>query len=589
MLNNFHSKKKQFLKYSYCLFFVIAATILLQSCNKKKTENREKHNNNKKLEQLIQKGDSLYDISNTEGAIVYLKKAVELFDSKTDKPEHYVRALTLLSNIQQNYGDYYGSEETITKTFPYLKKIKDTKYESTVYSIIATNYYFNYDSKNSLLYHKKALKISKRPFKKYMVKCSLAFLKIQENKYEEAATILIPLAAKKIKHETNAILTEAQYSMVLGNLGYCYIQLKNPNALKYLERSLEIDLKLKDEYSLISTYNSFSLYYEKINPELSKKYKLKAYYSACKANNASAKSNTLAELMKVSKGKDLRKFSDAYITIIDSIIAGRKKAKNQSFAIKYNFNNDKEENLELKSHQTHNKLLLERQKSRSIVSYVIITFTVCSILFLSLYLTLNGKKEKNEAIYKSESRISKKLDNELANDVYHTILFANKAHLEQAENKEKLLNNLEAIYSRTRNISKENSHIVTDKNYAFYLKEMIASFKTYDVNILSNGLDNIAWNKIDRNKKIIVYRVIQELFSNMKKHSNATLSSITFKIIEKNILVNYSDNGDGIEDGRIILKKGLQNVENRIKTINGTVNFDINSEKGFKISFTFPL
>ena len=186
-------------------------------------------------------------------------------------------------------------------------------------------------------------------------------------------------------------------------------------------------------------------------------------------------------------------------------------------------------------------------------------------------------------------RISKKLHDELANDVYETLQFVTHKDLELDTNKDQLLNNLEIMYSRTRNISKENSQIATDENYPFALREMIAEFKTPDIHILLNGFDLISWNKIQKNKKIILYRVLQELFYNLKKHSNATLVSVTFKINDKNISVDYNDNGTRNENSSIIFKNGLANVENRIKTINGTITFDNNSKKGFKLSFSFPL
>jgi signal transduction histidine kinase len=211
------------------------------------------------------------------------------------------------------------------------------------------------------------------------------------------------------------------------------------------------------------------------------------------------------------------------------------------------------------------------------------------ILFLYFHLTSKGKKEKNVAIFNSEIRISKKLHDELANDVYQTIAFAETRDLEKDDNKEKLLNNLDTIYFRTRNISKENSNISTDKNYPQELKEMISDHKSPEINILTNGFDTIRWNEIGKNKKIILYRVLQEFFMNMKKHSQATLVSVTFKIKDSNMTVIYIDNGIGASNNTLIFKNGLQNVENRIKTINGTLIFDNNSDKGFKLSFTFPV
>jgi len=85
------------------------------------------------------------------------------------------------------------------------------------------------------------------------------------------------------------------------------------------------------------------------------------------------------------------------------------------------------------------------------------------------------------------------------------------------------------------------------------------------------------------------YKTINESLKTMKKHNNATLIILLFKIINKNIEISYKDNGAENHNNMIFLKNSLQNVENRIKTINLTLNFDLNIEKGYKLSFTFPL
>jgi signal transduction histidine kinase len=80
-------------------------------------------------------------------------------------------------------------------------------------------------------------------------------------------------------------------------------------------------------------------------------------------------------------------------------------------------------------------------------------------------------------------------------------------------------------------------------------------------------------------KKITLYRVLQELMTNMKKHSNATLVALTFNHAKKKITVEYSDNGVGCTIKKHV---GLQNAENRIKTIKGTIIFDSQTNQGFK-------
>jgi glucose-6-phosphate-specific signal transduction histidine kinase len=167
--------------------------------------------------------------------------------------------------------------------------------------------------------------------------------------------------------------------------------------------------------------------------------------------------------------------------------------------------------------------------------------------------------------------------------------FAETHTLDDANNKETLLHTLDTIYKRTRNISKENSIIDTGKDFDSHLKEMMVNFSSNEVNVLINGMDSVPFSSMEDHKKIILYRVLQELLVNMKKHSQCSVVVISFQKTEGKIQINYSDNGIGITANQIILKNGLLNVENRIIAINGKLTFDTSSSKGFKASFNIPV
>ena len=73
----------------------------------------------------------------------------------------------------------------------------------------------------------------------------------------------------------------------------------------------------------------------------------------------------------------------------------------------------------------------------------------------------------------------------------------------------------------------------------------------------------------------------------MKKHSHCSLVVIRFEIHKNNLEISYSDNGIGCLE-LLNLKKGLQNAENRILAINGNINFESESNKGFKVKMVIP-
>ena len=165
--------------------------------------------------------------------------------------------------------------------------------------------------------------------------------------------------------------------------------------------------------------------------------------------------------------------------------------------------------------------------------------------------------------------------------------FAETQDLENPEKKEVLLENLDAIYGKARDISRSNSAIPTDEKFEAILQDLINSFNSETVNVILKNSPPLDWNKVNPSAKNAIYRVLQELMVNMKKHSDANLVLLAFSSSSKGIEIKYSDNGKGIASNDFT-KKGLQNAENRILAIQGTLTFDSEPEKGFRAKLIIP-
>ena len=193
------------------------------------------------------------------------------------------------------------------------------------------------------------------------------------------------------------------------------------------------------------------------------------------------------------------------------------------------------------------------------------------------------KRERLEQIYATEKRISKKVHDELANDIYGVM--TNLQHMTAVKN-EDLLDTLENIYGKTRDISHETGDVQT-KNFHLEMKKLLAQYQSDLTTIAVKGLDEGLWKNIVAYKKIAVYRVVNELMVNMKKHSGASLVSLHFERAQQRIKINYIDNGKGMPDS-LKKKNGLVSVENRIHSIDGKFIFDSEFKKGVKFNIIFP-
>ncbi|WP_238160905.1 tetratricopeptide repeat-containing sensor histidine kinase [Flavobacterium cupreum] len=489
-----------------------------------------------------------------------------------------------MAEIQQNQDDFIGSENTVKEALPFLSSTKNSIYKWNIHTISGNNYInlYNYDC--AFYSFNKTLHLKTDETRKLKAKSNIASVLIKQRKYNEALDILLSLSLNRIiQHHPE------YYSKILDKIGFCYFKLEDKDALSYYTKSLAIKSKLKNDSELGKTYYYLAEYYQKVNPALSLKYANLSYEKYTITNCIDNRLRTLALLIKNSPDSELKRNSMTYVALTDSVFEIKQKAKNLFARIKYDSKKEKEENLKLKSQKIKNELQLARQETRNIISYIIIILALVFIIILYFYLNSKSKREKLKATYHSETSISKKLHDELANDVYHAMVFAENTDLSKPENKKQLLDNLDTIYSRSGDISKEKYPISTDKDYLIALKQMISGFYTSNINVLLNGLDTIVWNEIEKTQKITIYRTVQELLVNMKKHSKATLVVITFQENNNNISIDYTDNGQGIDLKKIVVKNGLHNVENRISAVKGSIAIESNPEKGFKVFIKFPL
>jgi signal transduction histidine kinase len=127
--------------------------------------------------------------------------------------------------------------------------------------------------------------------------------------------------------------------------------------------------------------------------------------------------------------------------------------------------------------------------------------------------------------------------------------------------------------------------VETGNNFENYFRELVASYNSDYCKIILKDLSSLGLNSLITEKQIVIYRVFNELFVNMRKHSKANLVVVSCKKANKFLEINYADNGVGFKNNKAILKNGLKNMETRIKSINGTINFE--SNKGCKIKIRF--
>lgn len=560
-------------------FFCLFVFFSFLSCQKKTDILVKTEPNKNKAKLLQEKAQNLFLKSNYNSAFYYFNKSKVLFEASKDSANIVFNSIQM-ANIQQINGDYYGSKETLTEALPYTKN--DNNY------IVAINNFFGIADKelsiydDAIFYYKKAINDAADSISKQSPLNNIAVVYIKQKKYDKAIEILESILNKNILEKKASLKSKYR---VMDNLGFAYFKKGlNDKGLQLMTESLELRKQIGDSYGSIESYFHLAEFYSKTDIQKSNEYAKNAYEIATKFNSVDERLKALSFLISNGSGT---KYAQQYISINDSIIKIRNNFKNKFAKIKYDSKKEKEENQKLRLEKAENQLSLQEAKYQRMFFIIGIVSLFFLLLYLRKFYQNRNRIEKIKTAYDTETRIAKDIHDELANDVFNTITFTQTQPLEIQNTKETLIQKLDHIYVRVRGISRENNDIDTKANYAVNLKEMLSTYNTNETNVIINSIEKVNWDLVDEIKKVTIYRVLQELMVNMKKHSQASIVVVKFDSNGKTIFIDYTDNGKGAEKLKII-KNGLQNMENRILAIKGTITFDTEPDKGFKAKITTP-
>lgn len=563
-------------------FFYFLIFLFLFSCQEKKTITINKKTIQQEALNLRDTADINYEKQNLNTAFYQFNKSKTLFESVKDSA-NITYVLIQMAFIQQMNGDYYGSKETVTEALPYtsnnLKKFKFTPVINNILGIADKELSLYNDA---LMYYKKSIETYEDPIDKQSILGNIAALYLHQKKYNQAIFILEYLSKEKNKQY------KTDNPRVWDNLGYAYFKKgMNEKGLSLMNKGLQLNKDSKDTYASIESYLHLADYYSKKDLQKSDENAHSAYTIATKLNSVDERLEALQILISNDNSPKTNKYIQHYFSLNDSIIKVRNNFKNKFAKIKYDSQKEKDENEKLRLEKAENQLSLQRDKYLKIVFAIVFVFLLILILILIRYFRNKNKAIEFKTSYNTETRIAKKIHDELANDVFQVIAFTESQPLDKERTKEDLLQKLDDIYGRVRGISKENNRIDTGAHFTKSIKDMLSTYQTNARNVMVTNLESIDWEHIDDVKKITISRILQELMVNMKKHSHANLVVLKFESDQKSIFINYMDNGVGCENDKIS-KNGLTNMESRIFAVKGTIEFDTQPDKGFRARIAMP-
>lgn len=131
-----------------------------------------------------------------------------------------------------------------------------------------------------------------------------------------------------------------------------------------------------------------------------------------------------------------------------------------------------------------------------------------------------------------------------------------------------------------------------DLGLKFAFEQMLEKFNDNRVYEIKHDIDDVSCD----NEIILVgiYRVVQECFNNIKKHSGADKIFFSCKSHDDLCIIDIEDNGEGFTKEEVEYKQdnkhfGISVMEERICLLGGTIGIDSIKEKGTHIHIEVPL
>ncbi|MEP6675784.1 MAG: ATP-binding protein [Ferruginibacter sp.] len=97
--------------------------------------------------------------------------------------------------------------------------------------------------------------------------------------------------------------------------------------------------------------------------------------------------------------------------------------------------------------------------------------------------------------------------------------------------------------------------------------------------------------KLDPQKEMLIFRIIQEAIHNCVKHAEASKINVGMNYDPNYLSINITDNGKGFDINNLQASQkgvGLKSMQNRAVLINASISIDSVSGKGASIIFSLP-
>lgn len=506
------------------------------------------------------------------------------------------RRLLSISNLQREVKDYLGSEISSIEALKYLEPLKSYKYLESIYNNLGLVSQDLNNPIDAFLNYQKALNTNKKT--KTTERKSATYLYIinnigllyqNQNEHQKA----IEYFKKGLSKDNIKQKHPSQYTFLLENLAYSnYMLGKKENTLNQYQEVLAIREGNNNLSNASITHINLSNYYKDLKQNRKAKYHSnQALKYAKQTHNNKKWLEALQNLSELTSGKQSKQYLQEYITLNDSLFQKERLLKNQFAKIRYETDKKEKENTVLKTDNEKKQAEITYQKQQKTIGWLaaasgILLFGLSVMFYFQRKrkLLFQAQLERVQAREHERQQIAKSLHDEVAGDLRLLHQKLEKSNLLEEAKK------LDTVKDNVRNLSHQLSSVSFDKvSFKDQIINLVSDYFELDFRITVTGLQEYEWEPINDVIKRLLYLSTRESIQNSKKYAEASKLTINFNLEKKYVHLNITDNGIGFDTN--ISKKGigLQNLQERVEELNGTLNIDSEVGNGTKTNIQIPL
>ncbi len=335
------------------------------------------------------------------------------------------------------------------------------------------------------------------------------------------------------------------------HLGELYVKMKRyQEAYDYTKRSHQLAIELKISEDIL--------------------YAHKQYYEIYKNWNMPSKAYQFVDSIAYWKDSLARKSTN------EILLDSQQKYKNKNLKHQLSSSQSKVQLLELKSKQTR-------------LNYYIGLLMLAGILSLGYYFLrrkqflklIQKEEEVSELMIQQVEDYKQSIASSLHDDLGQSLAILKNSLQDSATEIE--LKYLEESIMKLRALSTSMYPAVLDLNgLENAISDMVKRLNQLNKTYFSSDINGLEV-RLNVRKKLLVYRLIQEGFNNVLKHTNAKSAAVSYNTATGILLIR--DNGQGISDKHII-GIGLRSMKINARLLDA--QFVVNNKNGTSLQFILP-